>query len=73
MSQIFVWTLRDVLFVAMLLSALLVVFCMWVTTAFREWRCPHTSGVNETSACDAICRRCGKNLGFIGTWREGKK
>lgn len=23
----------------------------------------------ETNACEAICRQCGKNLGFIGAWR----
>lgn len=41
---------------------------------FRSWlkqrRCKHDGGVNETQACDAICRKCLKNLGFIGTWRE---
>jgi hypothetical protein len=29
--------------------------------------CPHDQGVHETRACDAICKLCGKNLGFIGT------
>jgi len=41
---------------------------------FKSWlkqrRCKHDGGVNETSSCDAICRKCLKNLGFIGTWRE---
>lgn len=33
----------------------------------KQRRCKHTSGVHETRACDAICKDCGKNLGFIGT------
>lgn len=35
----------------------------------KQWRCSHES-FRETSACDAICNNCGKNLGFIGTVRE---
>lgn len=38
--------------------------------AIRQSRCAHENGVRETRSCDAICRECGKNLGFIGTWRE---
>lgn len=34
---------------------------------FKQWRCKHTAGVSETMSCDAICKECGKNLGFIGT------
>ena len=29
--------------------------------------CDHTGGINETRACHAICKLCGKDLGFIGT------
>lgn len=40
---------------------------------FDHWneqrKCRHDSGVIETQACDAICKKCGKNLGFIGEWR----
>ena len=32
--------------------------------------CKHDGGVNETNACDAICKQCLKNLGFIGDWRK---
>lgn len=70
MGQIFVWTLSDVLYVVvggLLLGA-------WVLVSIAEWlqqsRCKHDGGVNETQACDAICRKCGKNLGFIGSWRK---
>lgn len=39
-----------------------------------EWRgdlpeCEHLR-VRETRACDAICRDCGNNLGFIQEWRD---
>lgn len=38
-------------------------------SVIRRARCQHAK-VHENGACDAICRNCGKNLGFIGTWRE---
>lgn len=43
--------------------------------AFPTWRrqakCDHKKhSYRETMACDAICRGCGANLGFIGTVRE---
>lgn len=43
-----------------------------IMDSIKQWMCPHDGGVNETRACDAICRKCGKNLGFIGT-EENKK
>ena len=71
-------------FIAFWLSKVLVelmltlMFVVLVALAYlphmlRQARCKHDDGVNETSACDAICRSCGKNLGFIGTWREKEK
>lgn len=35
-------------------------------------KCKHLR-VRETMACDAICRSCGKNLGFIQTWRNANR
>lgn len=35
-------------------------------------RCKHLR-VRETMACDAICRDCGQNLGFIQTWRDATR
>lgn len=70
MGQIFVWTLSDVLYV--IVGCLLV--GAWILVSLAKWwrqaRCKHDGGVNETQACDAICRKCGKNLGFIGNWRK---
>lgn len=39
----------------------------------KQALCKHHSGIRETMACDAVCRKCGKNLGFIGTWRENNQ
>lgn len=36
----------------------------------RKKRCKHEQGVRETRSCDAICKQCGENLGFIGLWRK---
>lgn len=35
----------------------------------RQARCKHLH-YHETGSCDAICTDCGKNLGFIGSWRD---
>lgn len=32
-------------------------------------KCEHLR-VRETRSCDAICRDCGENLGFIQDWRN---
>ena len=72
MQQVFVWTLSDVIGVTVIL---LVAFAYLIFIA-KQWighrMCRHES-ISETSACDAICRDCGKNLGFIGAWRERKR
>lgn len=37
----------------------------------RQAKCDHKKySYRETMSCDAICRGCGTNLGFIGTVRE---
>lgn len=73
MEQVFVLTLSDVLTIAVGVLMLGV----WVLVLLIKWwqqsRCKHDSGVNETQACVAICRKCGKNLGFIGSWRKRSK
>lgn len=35
-------------------------------------KCQHLR-VRESMACDAWCRDCGKNLGFIQNWRDANK
>lgn len=70
MISIFVWTLKDVLYVAV--GGLLIGAWVLISLAdrWKQLQCKHDGGVNETRACDAICRKCGKNLGFIGNWRN---
>jgi hypothetical protein len=73
MQQMFVWTFGDVVGVV----AAVVVAATFATIALKQWVtsaiCKHDGAVDETMACDAICRKCGKNLGFIGAWRDAHK
>lgn len=45
-----------------------------ISTLFKRLflPCKHLR-VRETMACDAVCRDCGKNLGFIQIWRDANK
>ena len=40
-------------------------------SSFRQWRCKHET-YRESRACDAICTKCNKNLGFIDNVRKMK-
>jgi ABC-type uncharacterized transport system permease subunit len=64
------WTLGEV---AMALGVIAIVAAVYAAFAvprlIRQSRCAHTRFF-ETGACDAVCRDCGKNLGFIGAWRQ---
>lgn len=64
---------RDLVELAVLLVFLVALVCANVPHWWRRARCRHDQGVNESMACDAICRGCGKNLGFIGTWRATQR
>lgn len=52
--------------------AVLVVTLFQVPRAIRQMTCAHLV-FYETRACDAVCRQCGKNLGFIGAIRAQRK
>lgn len=41
----------------------------WLLRILFQPKCKHLR-VRESMACDAWCRNCGKNLGFIGAWRQ---
>lgn len=56
-----------------LVAAVILAFFWWSIAAARKSRCRHDGGFGETEACDAICHKCGANLGFIGTWRAKGK
>lgn len=63
----FIFTIADI-FVGVFIFAFL---CVWIYHAakqeFLQSKCEHDGGVTETQACDAICKKCCKNLGFIGS------
>ena len=69
MPQVFVWTLEDVLLLALVGLFAVVVMFVYLQRWAAQKLCKHDGGVSETSACDAICRKCGKNLGFIDNHR----
>jgi hypothetical protein len=54
-------------------NALIPVFMFIVKQLRRQALCKHERGVTETQSCSAICKQCGKNLGFIGKWRKTQK
>ena len=66
----FILTISDVIGAVVVATIVLIWLLVVITEWLRQARCKHDCGVNETQACDAICRKCGKNMGFIGTWRE---
>lgn len=65
MSQIFVWTLSDFIGIAFGVLLIFAALAVTVITMVKQRFCKHGS-TYENRACDEICRRCGKNLGFIG-------
>lgn len=65
----FIWTIGDVIGLAASAIIIAILCTMGVLRLLRQSRCKHAR-YHETSSCDAICTDCGKNLGFIGTWRD---
>lgn len=48
-----------------------VIFVLELRIARRQSKCSHDR-VWEDRQCRAICHECGKNLGFIKTWRDAQ-
>ena len=65
----FIWTIGDLIGYAFVLFVLVVLAVKQVCELIEQRRCKHES-VRETMACDAMCNKCNKNLGFIGSWRK---
>jgi hypothetical protein len=61
-------TLGEFIFFGVLALMTVIWFIKGVRRFFKQTFCFHKN-YHETSACDAVCNRCGKNLGFIGTVR----
>lgn len=76
MNAILFWLAKPIAefllaFAVILVIALFFLVCS-VPRMIRQVRCKHPS-VRETMACQAICNHCGKDLGFIQTWRDAKR
>lgn len=69
MTSVFVWTVGDVVAALLMACFFVVALIVFIVKTTRQTLCKHPA-VYETSACDAICKMCGKNLGFIGTWQK---
>lgn len=54
-------------------TLLVIIFAFFIVTALpgyiKQIRCKHDT-YRETTACDAVCTDCGKNLGFIQKLRD---
>ena len=72
MTPVFVITFGDVFGLIALAVFFVIVGYFCTKDSWKKLRCSHDGGVNETMACDVICKKCGKNLGFIGKWREAR-
>jgi hypothetical protein len=59
--------LVEIIALLLLIFMIIAYLVMNLTTYIQQSRCKHDGGVNETRSCDAICKLCGKDLGFIGT------
>lgn len=69
-EPVFVVTLQDIIGLG-LFAILFVVFgFMFIKTWIKQSLCKHNGSVGENMACEAICRKCGKNLGFIGSYKK---
>lgn len=67
------WALGDLAVGAVVLAVVFIPFVVvGIKQARRQSRCSHDR-FYETGACDAICSNCGRNLGFIGAWRDKQK
>jgi hypothetical protein len=68
----FIWSIADVIGITVItllaLCAAYVILIDWL----KQLKCSHDGGVYETMACEAICEKCGKNLGSIGAWLAKK-
>lgn len=69
MKPIFVITLSDVIGLSLLGLFLICAIAVGVATWIRRLVCKHAR-VYESRSASAMCSDCGKDLGFIGAWRE---
>jgi hypothetical protein len=69
-TPVFVVTLQDVIGLTLIGVIAIVIIALGLKTWIKQTLCKHDGGVGENMACEATCRKCGKNLGFIGSYKE---
>lgn len=58
----FIFTIRDIL-----LTLIIIAVILWfLFVAANEYLCKHKDTWVSGLSHDEICRKCGKNLGFVG-------
>lgn len=60
--------LFDIIALCIVVALILLYGVVVLLTAWQRRRCKHKNYF-ENRACNAICRDCGKDLGFIGSLR----
>lgn len=65
----FVYTIGDIIDVVILCIITFTFLLFFINRQVKQYLCKHENYF-ETSACDAVCYKCGKNLGFIGNLRK---
>lgn len=65
-------TISDLLAISILCVAAIAWLAMSAPVWIKQAMCKHQGAIAETSACDAICCDCGRNLGFIGEVRKAR-
>jgi len=66
------WATKFLVALAIFLLIVLVGVLAGLWTVFKQWRCLHANKF-ENMQCDYICRDCGKNLGFVGSYEKRKR
>lgn len=65
----FVWTIGDLVGIVLFLMSAVLFGIIFIAQWLKEMTCKHEK-IYENRACNAICKDCGKDLGFIGSWRK---
>lgn len=69
LSELFKAAVGLFMFVLAVVVALFVALVTYTPMWIKQALCKHVD-YWETSACDAVCRRCNKNLGFVADIRK---
>ena len=67
----FIWTISDIVGVTILVLIGITYILINNPDWIKQITCKHEK-YHETQACDAVCSKCGKNLGFIGNLYRDK-